>query len=127
MCKSDHRPDSFKRQFDGLGSLQGPLTRSRNTKYQRVAEFYPAGEARSRPPLLLSLTLTPLLPHSPTPPLPYFLSYPCAALSTVASSKCLPISINPTGSPSALPQGIEMAGWPVTSNGQVLLMLPSAD
>jgi hypothetical protein len=43
----------------------------------------------------------------------------CAARSTVASSRCRPTSIMPTGSPSELPQGTVRAGWPVTSNGQV--------
>ena len=35
------------------------------------------------------------------------------ACSTVASSNLRPMSINLTGSPSIMPQGSVMAGWPV--------------
>ena len=43
-----------------------------------------------------------------------------AARSTVASSKCRPTSIIPTGSPSELAHGTLNAGLPVTSKGAVL-------
>ena len=50
MCQAVIGSDFFERQCNGPGSLQGPLARSRKTKCPVVAEFYPAGEARSRPP-----------------------------------------------------------------------------
>ena len=49
----------------------------------------------------------------------------CATRSTVASSKCLPTIIIPTGSPSASPAGTEQAGCPLTSNGAVFPIISS--
>jgi hypothetical protein len=49
-----------------------------------------------------------------------------AARNTVPSSQCRPTSIMPTGNPADLPAGTVMAGWPVTSNGQVLEIISSA-
>ena len=43
-----------------------------------------------------------------------------ATRSTVASSKVLPTSISPTGSPLTLPHGMLRAGWPVKLKGAVL-------
>jgi hypothetical protein len=49
-----------------------------------------------------------------------------AARNTVPSSQWRPISIMPTGSPADMPAGTVTAGWPVTSNGQVLEIMSSA-
>jgi hypothetical protein len=49
-----------------------------------------------------------------------------AARNTVPSSQWRPTSIMPTGSPADMPAGTEAAGWPVTSNGQVLEIISSA-
>lgn len=49
-----------------------------------------------------------------------------AARNTVPSSQWRPISIMPTGSPADMPAGTVAAGWPVTSNGQVLEIISSA-
>ncbi len=49
-----------------------------------------------------------------------------AARNTVPSSQWRPISMMPTGSPADMPAGTVVAGWPVTSNGQVLEIISSA-
>ena len=49
-----------------------------------------------------------------------------AAASTVASSKCRPTNIMPTGSAPTRPQGTLMAGCPVASNEAVLAIMLSA-
>jgi hypothetical protein len=49
-----------------------------------------------------------------------------AARNTVPSSQWRPTSIMPTGSPADMPAGTVAAGWPVTSNGQVLEIISSA-
>ena len=48
-----------------------------------------------------------------------------AACKTDVSSKCLPMIIIPTGSPSEKPALMERVGWPVELNGLVLISIPS--
>ena len=57
---------------------------------------------------------------------PYIFWNASAARNTVPSSQCRPISIMPTGNPADKPAGTVIAGWPVTSKGQVLESISSA-